>query len=358
MALNFANSFQDIATHTRLLQDLTEAIKNKLFYEDAKNFFRIQPGIKGGQQVVALEPLEYVTKKETGCGGAAQAFAINGITQTWEPQLAKVNIKMCYTEFMDAFTRWGLANGYDIHKLDEANFFDFIKDMVYNAMQADFIRLALFGDADIASQSILKDVNKAAYYDVLKKGLIPTLQYFKTVDELAGQFITLDKNTATDRATQMALGGDFALNLFESLTDEQYFDSDQILTSNSLYKNYKNYLRRGTGNMPLESSKQQIQDGMESLKFDGEALTPVKFYDKKRLEDFTKDNGASDVVTHLPHFALNTSKDNLVIGVDDTNALTDLRLEYIGGEDEHFYIKGNYQVDFKIPNPKALRAAI
>jgi hypothetical protein len=55
---------------------------------------------------------------------------------------------------------------------------------------------------------------------------------------------------------------------------------------------------------------------------------------------------------------VNTGKDNLVIGVDDEAALTDLRLEYPGGADENFYIKGNYQVDFKIPNPKALRAAL
>lgn len=358
MALNFVASFAEIANHNRLITDLKEAIKNKLFYEEADAFFRIQPGIKGGQQVVALDSLEYVTKKETGCGQDADSFAIDGVAQIWEPQLAKVNIKMCYSEFMDAFTRWGLANGYDIHKLDESNFFQFIQDLVVDAMKSDFIRLALFGDADIAAQAILGDANKAAYYDVLKKGLIPTLQYFKTQPELAGQFVSLAANAEADRDAQMALAADYALNLYESLTDETYFDADMILSSYSLYKNYKNYLRRGAGNIPLESSKQQVQDGMDSLKFDGEQLVYSKFYDKKRKEDFTKDNGGGSDVTHLPHFALYTKKDNLVIGVDDVNALTDLRLEYIGGSDEHFYIKGNYQVDFKIPNPKQLRAAL
>ena len=357
MALNFVTTFQQMAGHTRVIQDLAEAIKNKLFYEEANNFFTIQPGIKGGQQVVSIEPQEYVTTKETGCGNTAKSFSVNGVTQTWEPQLAKVNIKMCYSEFMDAFTRWGLANGYDIHKLDEANFFSFIQDMVIDAMKADFIRLAIFGDGDIASQDILADSNKEEYYDVIKKGLIPTLQYFKTDPKLTENFLSIAKNTEATRAAQLSLGPTTALDLFESLTDDQYFDSNQILTSNSLYKNYKNFLRRGAGNTPLESSKEQIQSGMESLRFDGELLTPIKFHDKKRMEDFTKDNGASGVVTHLPHFSVNTSKENLVIGVDDINALTDLRLEYIGGEDEHFYIKGNYQMDFKIPNPYALRAA-
>lgn len=358
MALNIISSFSEIAGHERLIRELSEAVKNDLFYEDANKFFRIQPGIKGGQQVVALDPLEYVTKRDEGCGHTPTAFAINGITQSWNPQYAKVSIKMCYTEFADAFTRWGLANGYDVHNLGEADCFDFIKDMVSNAMMADFTRLALFGDEDIADQSILGDANKAVYYDVIKRGLIPTLQYFKTIDDLSDQFVDISANSEATRTAQLALGSTDALEIFEALTDDQYFDSDQILTANSLFKNYKNYLRRGAGNTPLESSKQEIQNGMESLKFDGEILTPVKFYDKKRKEDFTIDNGADDVVTQLPHFAVNTKKDNLVVGVDDMNSLTDLRLEYVGGADENFYIKGSYQMDFKIPNPKALRAAL
>jgi hypothetical protein len=358
MAVTVVNAFSTIANHNRLLQDLKDAIKNKVFFDEAENFFRIQPGIKGGQQVVALDPLEYVTKKESGCGDTAQSYSMSGIEQKWEPQLAKVNIKMCYSEFASAFTRWGLANGYDIHNLGEAEFFNFILDMVVDAMKADFVRIALFGDVSIASQDILAAEAKEPYYDVINKGLIPTLQYFSGLAALEDQFVTLTKNSAIDRATQMTLDADYALTLFESLTDNQYFESDQILTSHSLYKNYKNYLRKSLA--PLESSKQGIQEGMESLKFDGEQLKAIKFYDKKRLEDFTKGNGETPEadVTHLPHFALNTSRDNLVIGVDDLDALTDLRLEYIGGSDEHFYIKGNYQVDFKIPNPKALRAAL
>ncbi len=364
MDLNIIDSFAGIASDERLIRELSEAVKNNLFYEEAGKFFRIQPGIKGGQQVVALDPLEYVTKKDEGCGHTPISYSINGVTQKWNPQFAKVSIKMCYTEFIDGFTRWGLANGYDVHKLDESNFFDYIKDTISNAMMADFTRLAMFSDEDIASQSILGDENKAEFYDIIPKGLVPTLQYFKTLDEFSANFIDISANNETKKADQLTLGSTDALDIFEELTDNQYFDSDQILTSNTLFKNYKNYLRRGSGNTPLESSKDQIMNGMESLKFDGQLLTPMKFYDKKRTEDFVvhydadEDAGtaAYDSI-HLPHLAVNTSKDNLVVGVDDLNSLNDIRLEYIGGSDENFYIKASYQVDFKIPNPSALRAA-
>ena len=366
MAITAHSAFLTMATHTRLIQDLTEAIKNKVFYENLEDFFRIQPGIKGGQQVVALDPLEYVTKKETACGAPIDSFAVAGVSQLWEPQLASVKIKMCYSEFTAAFTRWGLANGYNIHDLSEANFFSFIQDMVVDAMKADMLRLVLLGDTYTEGVDTINDKDKIVYYNVIPKGLIPTLTYIKTV--YPGQFVTILKNALTTRTLQMGLAADDALNIFEALTDNQYFESDQILTSNSLYKNYKNFLRRGSGMQYLESSKDQIQSGMESLRFDGEIIKPIKMYDKKILEDFTTHYDAVGAdpgpeadaydISYLPHFAVNTNKENLVVGVDDLNALSDLTLEYVGGSDEHFYIKGNYMIDFKIPNPKALRAAL
>lgn len=359
MAINLVSTFTDIASDNRFLQDMREAIINKAFFDDADQFFRIVPGIKGGQQVVALDAIEYVTTKDKGCGlSTTSSFNLSGIEQKWEPTLAKVHIKMCYSEFMGAFTQWGLANGYDVHKLNEANFFDFINDMTADAVKADFMRLALFGDADIAEQSILADANKAEHYDVVKKGLLPTLQYFNTVASLQSQFIDLSANDEATRVAQLALDSDYAVGLMESLTDGVYFNYDHILTSETLANNYKKWLTRGGGNIPLESSKAEVQAGLSNLVYGGSPIRYSRFHDKKRLEDFTIDNGAGSLVTHLPHFALAIDKNNMAIGVDDVASLTDLRLEYVGGDDENFHIKGNYFVDFKIPNPKALKAAL
>ena len=62
-------------------------------------------------------------------------------------------------------------------------------------------------------------------------------------------------------------------------------------------------------------------------------------------------------VAYQPHLSVIADKSNLQIGVDDTAALTDLRMEYVGGADENFYIKASYLMDFKIPNPYAVAAA-
>ncbi len=344
--LNILQTFQNIASDQRFIQDIREVAVQKVFYEDTSNFFNIVPGIKGGQQVAAMKGIEYVTRKEEGCGGTSLSPAFPAISQFWSPQLASIKIKYCYTDFLQKFTQWGLANGYNIHKLDEADFFQFIQELVIEAMKLDMQRLALMGDESIETQNILSDANKAPFYNVVKKGLIPTLQYFKTIADLEDNFVELSANSATD---QFTLTSDYSKNLFENLVDVDDFDGEMLLTSNKLYKNYKRFFK----NYHLESSKKEIQDGIQNVKVDGENIVSIKNYDRWRKNDFQV-NGK----THLPHFGIFTKKEYLQIGVDDTAALENLTLEYIGGDDEHFYIKGNYMIDFKMANPFEFKAAI
>lgn len=349
MTLDIHEAFQGIASDERFIQDIREVAVSKVFYEDTSNFFSIVPGIKGGQQVAALKGIEYVTRKSQGCGGASLSPKFPAISQKWEPQLAEVKIKYCYDEFMQKFTQWGLANGHMIKDLSEAEFFVFIQDLVVEAMKLDMQRLVLLGDENIAAQNVLADANKAPFYDIIKKGLIPTLQYFQTIPELADNFIALDKNTDAD---QFTLANDYAMNLFEDVVDTDDFDGDILLTNRKLYKNYANYFKRLAG-VGIQSSKDEIQNGIQNLKVDGENVVPIKNYDRWRKNDF---NNAG--VVHLPHFSIFTRKEHLQVGVDDVNALQDLKLEYIGGEDEHFYIKANYMLDFKMVNPFEFKAAI
>ncbi len=346
MALNILNTFRDIATDERFIQDIREAVKSSIFYEDTSKFFTIVPGIKGGQQVAAVRGIEYVTRKAQGCGGAALSPEFPAISQKWEPQLAEIKIKYCYTEFMQKFTQWGLANGYNIKNLEEAEFFQFIQDLIIDAMKLDMQRLVLLGDEDIATQNVLTDPTKAEFYDVIKKGLIPTLQYFKTIGELADNFVDLDLNTTGNPVPE-----NYALKLMDKVTDTLDFDGDLLLTNGALHKNYKNSLVRLSDH--LESSKTEIQNGKNDLRFDGNLLVPVKNYDRWRKTDFNTGSGI-----YMPHFALFTKKEFLQVGVDDAAALENLTLEYIGGDDEHFYIKGNYMLDFKMVNPYELKAAI
>ncbi len=350
MALNIHNTFKDIASDERFIRDIREAVVSKVLYEDPSKFFTIVPGIKGGQQIAAMRGIEYVTRASQGCGGDALTPQFPAISQKWEPQLAEVKIKFCYTDFLQKFTQWGLANGYNIKNLGEADFFKFLLDLITEAMKLDMQRLVLFGDEDIATQNILANADKIPYYDIIKKGLIPTLQYFKTIPELQDNFVELEQNVS---AKPFEIANDYVAKVMDKVTDTYEFNGNLLLMNSILYKSYAKSLKALVLN-GLESSKTEIQNGISTLKFDGNILTPVKNYDRWRKVDFTKSNGS----VHLPHFMLFTNKEYLQVGVDDAAALDNLTLEYIGGSDEHFYIKGNYMLDFKMVNPFEFKAAI
>lgn len=358
MALNLINTVQAINSDVQAINDLRELIVNQAFYDDANLIFRLQPGIKGKKDVVALDSREYVTTKKKGCNLTTySSFELSGIKQQWDPRVCEVFIGICESEFEDSFLQWGLANGVARYDLNESTFVDFIKSTVSEAIRADFMRIALFGDENIAAQDILGDADKAEFYDLIGKGLIPTLQYFKSLTNLGldAQFTDIDANNAATRVEQMNLGSTAALDLFDAMREGVYYPVDQFITSDSLLRNYTKYMTRGLS--PLESSKTQIINGVQNLAYDGMVIQSSMFHDMVRERDFTKTvNGAP--VTHLPHFAVLGEKNNFVIGIDDEASLSDLKLEYIGGKERMFYISASYLMDFKIPNPKRIKAAL
>ena len=354
--MDLIGAFEDINNSDRLLQDLRDAIVHDAITQPADSIFTIVPGIKGGQQVVALKDQEYITKQQSGCDDINfSSFNIDGISQKWNPRSMDVRIKMCYKEFEGAFVQWGLANGYDRRNLKEADFFDFIKDMTTKSMAKDFTRVSIFGNKDIATDDILGDNASGAVedYNQIDAGLLKTLQLFKANPKLADQFVDITKNAAGTLAAQKLEAGE-ANTIYDALVESLEFDGgDQFLTSNTLFKNYKDQFR---ANM-LESGVAAIQKKFEPS-FDDRMLTNLKFmYDRYVKRDFRADNGDGTFVDNIPHLAMIADKSNLQIGVDDTAALTDLRLEYVGGKDENFYIKASYLMDFKIPNPFAVQAA-
>lgn len=347
--------FKDLATSDRFIQDTREIVMNDLFYEPTENFFTIVPGIKGGQQVAAMKGFEYITKASAGCGGAGISPDFPAFSQKWNPKLAEVKLEYCYADFENSFLQWGLNNGYKRKDLTGTEMALFIQDLVAKAMALDLQRIALLSDSGIAAQDILtNEIAKAPFYNIIDKGLIPTLQYLKTLPEFADNFVALTNNTGVATA-QLALADDYAVKLYESLILEAYdFDGDILLSSNRLALNYDAFLRRGNG-YNIQGNLDATKNGVSGAMVSGQPVTAMKNYDRWKKTDFTTGDPAT---IHLPHVALFTKKEYLQIGVDDAASLQELTLEYIGGSEEKFWIKANYMVDFKMVNPYALRAAL
>ena len=344
MAVDIKSAFQQLAEDKRQIREIAEITKNRVFLENLNTMFNVVGNVKAGYQVAAMKGLEYVTTADDGCGGDFGSPDIPALSQYWDPKLAKVGMRYCYTDLMSFFTQWGLNNGYAIKDLTDTDFAIFMEDFVVDAMQADLQRLVLLGNQDIATDLTLKDAAKVKYYDVIPSGLIKTLQYMKTINELSDNFIDLSQNQATNQ-TDFASG--YAKGLYRKLTRDIDFDESRILSSRKLYENYEDYFENLNA---IESQPGTIQNGQANLSRAGVPIVPTRNYDRWVKRDF---------VDAFPrNFAIHTEQNNLQVGVDSEASLTDLTFEYVGGNDEGFYIKANYMVDFKIPNPYELKAAI
>jgi len=353
MAVDIKTIFTELNTDDRLIEQTSEIIKSKVLFEEASELFTIVPGIKGGQQVAAAKTPEYITRASQGCGGNALNPDMPAISQKWNPKLAEIKIKYCYTDFMGFFTQWGLKNGYAIKDLGETEFMKFIYDFVSEAIKADMLRIALLANEDIATAGYLIDSAKNEFYDIIPKGLIPTLQYFTTVGALSDNFVPLSANVQADPYN---LSAEYSKDLFRQLTRDVAFDQGQILCNGKLYQNYEDYFEDLAG-AGIETSVNRILNGQGRLSRAGAPIVYTQGFDRWRKNDIeavTGDPGVGEPV----HFAIHTDKTNLQIGVDDLRSLEDMTFEYIGGDDEHFYIKANYMMDFKIPNPFDFKAAI
>lgn len=351
--MGFLADLKLLANSDRFIQDTKEIIVNDFFNQSVSDFFTVIPGIKGGQQVAAMKNFEYVTKASAGCGGNGISPLFPAFSQKWNPKMAEVKIQICYSDFENSFLQWGLQNGYQRKDLTGTEMALFIQDRIMSAMKEDLLRMVLLSDSNIVAQDILTDeVTKAPFYNIIDKGLIPTLQYLKTLPEFADNFVTIAKNTGLV-AAQYALDADEALKIYEALILDTYdFEGDILLSSNRLAKNYDAYLRRGNG-YNIQGNLDATQNGVTGAQVSGQLVSPVVRYDSWKKNDFTV---AGSV--HLPHVAVFTKKEFLQVGVDDASALENLTMEYIGGADESFWIKGNYMFDFKMVNPFALKAAL
>lgn len=355
--MELISNFKDLADDKRYIQDLRDIVVNDTFLNPTENLFTIVPGIKGGQQVAAMKGFEYVTVKSAGCGGDGISPTFPAFSQRWNPTLQEVKIEYCYKDFEVSFIQWGLNNGYKRKDLDGTALGLFIQDLVSKAMAKDLQRIVLCADKDIAAQNILTDeATYVKYYDTIDKGLISTLLYLKTLPEFADNFKTLSKNTGA-MSSQLSLDADYALGVYESITEDVVdFDPDILLSSNMLFKNYEKWVKRANG-YGLQSNVDLTQNGVRNVKVDGNAITPVVNYDRWKKKDFVTGTAPNQTI-HIPHFALNTRKEYLQVGVDDENSLTDINMEYIGGKEEKFWIKANYMLDFKFTNPYQFTAAL
>ncbi len=350
MAVNIVQELKNIADDKKNIEAVRDVVKEELFVNDLNDIFTVVPDVKGRRQIAVAQKMRHVISKQTDCSPQFKTFSQKYITQEWDPREIVVNMKVCYKDIEQSFQQWHLASGIAAKDLTNTDYLDFLEYFIKDAVKTDILALALFGNENI-DNTILTDPTFEDSYNLIDKGLVPMLQYLKTIPEFAGNFIDIALNAGANYAAQDALTGTYAKDLFFQMIQKGRNVSKktgQIIASESLFLNYTNMFTTQV----LESERQNIINGPTASKVLNKRLVGIESYDDIRNDDF---NDGTKI--HIPHFALYADKANVQLGVDAESSLSDLTFEYVGGADENFYIKGRMMLDFKIINPLAIKAA-
>ena len=350
MAFSALSAIKNARNDQRFIDSVADVVRSRTFTDNLSDCYTLVPNIKGRQQLVVARDFEKITKAEEGCTITPDTKDISGYQTEWDPKRVEIVCRMCYKDVDQTFQQWGLANGYDVHNLEEADFFNWFVSFISDAMAKDLNRLVLMGDADVTAQGALKVAGDSDYYEIINKGLIPRLEEIQAGGLFNDRFVTIPQNEAPG-AQNVWADGDIR-NILCDVVDasvNDITDGHKFLMNWKMKRAYQKEMYLNPNLFELEGTRAAISNGTPQLNYEGFAIRDVREYDRHRAADFNGIfGGALAGDTHKPHFALFTPQSNLLVGVDSEAALSDLRIEYPGGADEYIYIKGNYMLDVQI----------
>lgn len=303
-------------------------------------------GVKARQQVVYMGDLDKITKLDAGCGLGASEANIDLSEKFWDPAELKVWLTECYKDNMNKLFAWAGKNGIERSDLTDTEYLQMIIERVESAMPKDAFRIAWFAHKDaanIAGGGKLKAGVAVADYNQID-GFWE--QIFAIMAAAPAQKVTITENAGVSKTAQLALAADRAAKVFAELLESANIDprlqGDEgrvIYCTQSLFNNYKAYLRSFPN---IDASYERIEGRYDSLRFDGVQVINVPDWDRIIRSDF--DNGTT---YDLPHRAVLTTKDNLPVALDASEALTDLQV-FFDPVTELNHIKGGYKMDVMV----------
>lgn len=339
---------------------LSEAVLEKVYSKpqlnDLHTFF---PGIKAKQQIPYFGLLGAVGRKHTNgtCKPQTSDAKIAASQKYWLPGTINDRLTECWENLMQTLFVWGLKNGVKKGDLNDTDFANMLMDRLGDAMWEGVLRHAWFGDTNAAAL----DDSPAG---VLTAGTDPKL--FNAIDGFWDQIFaigtadpnrkhTININSGSTYAAQSfdASGADSVIDILESLVYNADYrlrgaENKMIICTQSIADAYTKYLR----SQALDQSFIRIENGTPVLYFDGIQLMPQSFMD--RVIDEFYNTGAK--WTQSPHRAVLTTKENLGLGFESEDTLTEMETIYDPVE-KNYHIDFQFLMDAKVVEDYMIQAA-
>jgi hypothetical protein len=199
----------------------------------------------------------------------------------------------------------------------------------------------------------------------------PQVKYFNTNDGILKQIyaivattparkVTITQNAAATYALQAFVAGDIAAKTatgyFNNLIYKAHMDLRRvpvseriIICTQTMADQYALERKADTG---LEIQYSRVENGFDTFKIDGVEIMPLPSLDV--LIDTYYNNGTKWLVG--PHFAMHTTKDNIVVGTQEVANFKELKSFY-DEYNEKWVVKFGFNFDIKIKTDRLVQAA-
>jgi len=331
------------------IEDIKDLVEERsLGMADTKAAMTIVEGITTETEYGYYGAVEGVTRKDTGCGMEPVPFDVPVRTGWWEPVALRATISECYSALENSFLQWASKKGIKKVDISDGDFIAFLAERFSNAIQTDFNKFVFFGNKEASnvgsgsgSENLKTGVAKENYNAI--DGLYT--QFLKMVTTDTSKRVTIAENAQNTFALQSALARDTAFNAFTALIDKAdpltFANGSQpmFLATHSMAINLSRYLRSEYKN---ELTLDKMEGGYMVGEFEGIPVITHRWFDEIIRRDFS--NGTK---WDNPHRVILLDKSECQLGIDSDSSLKDIEIEYIGGKDEHVYLKAAYSMDFQ-----------
>ncbi len=322
----------DISFNGDEIKALSEAVFESGFSKpELKKFHTVVTGVAVNKQIAILGRLNGLIGGGSGeCNPTASTATVSMSEKKWIPVMVSDRLTACWTDLQETFFAYGLKQGIAKADLTSTDFFNFIQDLLTDAMQELVYRLAWFNDVDaddVDGTGVLTSGTPLVFFNKLN-GLFQ--QIFEVVGVTpARRTLGLDtRNSGASYALQQFTEADITNRVVTKMLRRLKVNADLRLrgkadlvyiVTQSVADQYEAELEDATANYTTE----KIENGITVLKKGSITVIAFDFWDRIIAEYY--DDGTT---LFLPHRAILATPSNLQIKVENEGSLSEMAVIY------------------------------
>jgi len=322
----------DLSFNGDEIKALSEAVFESGFSKpELSKFHTVVTGVAVNKQIAILGRLNGLVGKGSGeCSPTSSTATVSMSEKTWVPKMVSDRLSACWTDLQETFFVYGLKVGVAKADLTSTDFFNFIQDLLSDAMQELVYRLAWFNDVDaddVDGTGVLTSGTDLAFFNKLN-GLFQ--QMFEVVGAVPARLTSGlgTRNGGASYVLQQFVEADVTNRVVTKMLRRLKVNADLRLrgkadliyiVTQSVADQYEAELE----DMNSAYTTDKIENGITILKKGSITVIAFDFWDRIIAEYY--DDGTT---LFLPHRAILATPSNLQIKIENEGSLSEMAVIY------------------------------